>query len=131
MNIKILCILLGCLVLKSATVDLEEDVDDFEFGSEESTDDNKDLDNFDNDVDYEDEKKDTKNSIFSKEEYVRKVILSSMKNPGMKEKVAKVLPILRVMTPNQKLALATLITTQVLSPPESKALTIEEVNIII
>lgn len=129
MTIKLICLLFAlCVLCGKCSEEEDEGLTDFDFESEQSTDENTALDDVDNDVDYDESKDESgKNSIFSKEEYVRKVMLESMKNPDTKKQVARVLPILRVMTPDQKLALATLITTQVLSPPESKSLSLDEV----
>lgn len=113
------------------------DVGDFDFNAETAASSNVDEsssqqpnEEFENDVDYNDEADETnvKQQLgSSKETMVRQVILNSMKTAEMKDKVARVLPILRVMSPDQKLALATLVTTQVLAPPTSKGLSLEEV----
>lgn len=110
----------------------DELITDFEFGDENPTHEDSKHEEFDNDVDYDEEDQQSlqKTQISAKEAMVRQVILNSMKTPEMKDKVAKVLPILRVMSPDQKLALATLVTTQVLAPPQSKGLSLEEVCII-
>lgn len=129
MKIKfILCLLFALCVVPNYADNAEEDLGDINFESEETT--NTSLDDIENDVDYEENKdENVKNTIFAKEEYVRKIMLNSMKNPDTKKQVARVLPILRVMTPDQKLALATLITTQVLTPPDKKGLSLDEVYI--
>lgn len=131
MNLKELCVifLISSLIKKGAT-DTEDDLSDFDFDSADfnNTEDAT-LDEYANDLDYDeddDNNEETRPSI-SKESLVREIILNSMKSADMKEKVARVLPILRAMTPEQKLALASLVTSQVLAPPTSKGLTLDEV----
>lgn len=114
------------------------DVGDFDFNAETAAPENVDEsssqqpnEEFENDVDYGEEgvEINIKQQLGpSKETMVRQIILNSMKTAEMKDKVARVLPILRVMSPDQRLALATLVTTQVLAPPTSKGLSLDEVN---
>lgn len=61
-----------------------------------------------------------------REQLVKSQLLQSMRSAQMRDQVAKVLPILRVMSPDQKLALATLVTTQMLAPADQQ-LTLDQV----
>ncbi|GLV48605.1 Neurotrophin 1 [Carabus blaptoides fortunei] len=126
MYLKLLCVTFLILGLfKNAA--FEDDLSDFEFDSADVNN----TDEYPNDLeDYDEEEEEVERPSVSRETLVREIILNSMKSDDMKEKVARVLPILRVMTPDQKLALASLVTSQVLAPATSKGLTLDEVSIL-
>lgn len=46
---------------------------------------------------------------------MQEALLAAMKKPAIKEQIGQVIPILRVMTPTQRLTLAALVSSQIMS----------------
>lgn len=53
----------------------------------------------------------------NKQELLKKVMIAAMARPGARQRLAQVMPILRTMSGPQRLALAGLVTSQLMSPP--------------
>lgn len=51
----------------------------------------------------------------TKEQVLREAMLKAMKKPGFREQIAQVIPILRVMSPTQRLTLAALVSSQIMA----------------
>lgn len=143
MLLKHLCLVLILCAGAHRSQGNEDDITDFSFESDSASeaDLGEEYPDLFNDVDLQDDPEGSENEVeledssslsnklpllAGREELVRQQLLTSMRSSDMRGQVAKVLPILRVMTPDQKLALATLVTTQLLSPP-NKQLTLDQV----
>jgi hypothetical protein len=66
-------------------------------------------------------------SALKKESIVYRAMLEALKRPEMSQQLGQVLPILRSMSPPQRLTLAALLTAQVMSSPTSHSPTLDEV----
>lgn len=120
----LLCI---CLTTSSAVDNTNEDLLDFEFESgpknatkvtvmapEKSNNMDSAFESFFDDIIMdEDDTKPGGHHIQEKEMRVRKKLVRAWKNPNMQRKFAEVLPILKVMTGEQKVAFAALVSAQV------------------
>jgi hypothetical protein len=66
-------------------------------------------------------------SALKKESIIYRAMLEALKRPEMSQQLGQVLPILRSMSPPQRLTLAALLTAQVMSSPTSQSPTLDEV----
>jgi len=66
-------------------------------------------------------------SLVKKESIIYRAMLEALKRPEMSQQLSQVLPILRSMSPPQRLTLAALLTAQVMSSPTSQAPTLDQV----
>ncbi|PNF39081.1 hypothetical protein B7P43_G04352 [Cryptotermes secundus] len=66
-------------------------------------------------------------SAIKKESIIYKAMLEALKRPEMSQQLGQVLPIIRSMSPPQRLTLAALLTAQVMSSPTSEAPTLDQV----
>jgi hypothetical protein len=66
-------------------------------------------------------------SAVKKESIIYRAMLEALKRPEMSQQLGQVLPILRSMSPPQRLTLAALLTAQVMSSPTSEAPTLDQV----
>jgi hypothetical protein len=66
-------------------------------------------------------------SPVKKESIIYKAMLEALKRPEMSQQLSQVLPILRSMSPPQRLTLAALLTAQVMSSPTSESPTLDQV----
>ena len=66
-------------------------------------------------------------SPVKKESIIYRAMLEALKRPEMSQQLSQVLPILRSMSPPQRLTLAALLTAQVMSSPTSEAPTLDQV----
>jgi len=66
-------------------------------------------------------------SYVKKESIIYRAMLEALKRPEMSQQLSQVLPILRSMSPPQRLTLAALLTAQVMASPTSQAPTLDQV----
>ena len=66
-------------------------------------------------------------SSLKKESMIYRAMLEALKRPEMSQQLSQVLPILRSMSPPQRLTLAALLTAQVMSSPTSESPTLDQV----
>ncbi|PSN36413.1 hypothetical protein C0J52_25455 [Blattella germanica] len=66
-------------------------------------------------------------SAVKKETLIYRAMLEALKRPEMSQQIGQVLPILRSMSPPQRLTLAALLTAQVMSSPSSASPTLDQV----
>jgi len=66
-------------------------------------------------------------SPVKKESIIYRAMLEALKRPEMSQQLSQVLPILRSMSPPQRLTLAALLTAQVMASPTSQAPTLDQV----
>ena len=66
-------------------------------------------------------------SPVKKESIIYRAMLEALKRPEMSQQLSQVLPILRSMSPPQRLTLAALLTAQVMSSPTSESPTLDQV----
>lgn len=115
------CVFVFVLVFQMFIVFATDDLMDFDFVSEvkSASNDTKDVETyqfdgaFDDFMDIISEPVNQGSQIQQKETRVRGKLVRAWKNPNMQRKFAEVLPILKVMTGEQKIALAALVSAQV------------------
>jgi hypothetical protein len=66
-------------------------------------------------------------SAAKKESIIYRAMLEALKRPEMSQQLGQVLPIIRSMSPPQRLTLAALLTAQVMSSPTSESPTLDQV----
>lgn len=116
MELRTICFF--CCVIFSVALAADEDLFDFDFGisekQAEAFEDASTIDSLENFVNFDVES--PKVGAFSKnQKLVSKALTKALRDKTMRRRFTEVMPILRILSSQQKLALSALISTQVLS----------------